>query len=106
MARLRVVRPRAEVRQYAAPDAVPWPAAVAGERHGSPVRPAAPLPEVAPLPGVVRGGPWRVAQGAPLPGVVLLVGLLAQPRHRGKPWSPGRTSRRSKRLRRHQAGTL
>jgi len=80
--------PGAAVQRFAAPDAVPWPDAVAAEPDGTPVRPAAPLREAVrggpwgeavrdgPLREAVRGGPWReAAQGVPLPEAV-----------RGGPW--------------------
>lgn len=54
--------PGAAVQRFAAPDAVPWPDAVAAEPDGTPVRPAAPLREA------VRGGPWGEAvRGGPWP---------------------------------------
>ncbi|MFL6789954.1 MAG: hypothetical protein ACJ8EE_02105 [Bradyrhizobium sp.] len=60
MALQRAVRPGAAARRNAAPAAVPWPDAVAREWHGTPVRRAAPLPEVPqgePLPEVPLGAP-------------------------------------------------
>jgi len=97
----RAVPPVATERRYAAPHAAPWLDA-AGELHGTTAQRAAPLPE-GPL-----GGPWRVA--VPLDGpwqAVLLVGLRAQPRHRGRGLFPlGRMSRCSPQSRRHQVTML
>jgi hypothetical protein len=84
----------AVVQRFAASDAAPSPDAVAAEPDGKPVRRAAPLPEVAPLPEALRAAPlpeavrvapWRgVARGGPRPRAV-------------RAFCPGPTSPRSPR---------
>jgi hypothetical protein len=60
------------VQRCAASDAAPWPGAAVVELDGTPVRRAAPWPEVP------QGEPWRaVAQDGPWPGVPQ-VGPLVQ----------------------------
>jgi hypothetical protein len=98
----RAVRPVAVVRRSAGLHAEPWLDAVVREPHGTSARQVAPWPEVplgGPSPVVVPlDGPWQV---------VLLDGLLAQPRHLGHDLFPvGRTSRCSPQSRRHQEKML
>lgn len=86
----RAVRPVAVARRSAGPHAGSLLGVVAREPHGTPVRQGAPWPEV-PL-----GGPSRQ--------VVLLGGLLAQPRPLGG-LGLGRKNRCSPRSRTHQEKT-
>jgi len=95
------VRPDVVGRRSAAAHAGPWLDAGMREPRGKPVRPGVPLP------AVPRDGPSRVAPlGAPWQ-VVLLDGLLAQPRPLGRDLFPvGRRCRCSPQSRRYREKML
>ena len=95
--------PRAAARRNVAPDAASWPDAVVEERDGMPVRPAAPLLEVA------QGEPSRAVRedepsGAAPPDEPSRVAAQVWPpaQRRPVPFAPVLTIRRSPRTKKRQ----